>query len=92
MNRNLALVTLVLCSLGAMTLRSYSAPKTLNVDGSVATETVVGTRSGIPPEFGNLVSVDNGYLYFTDEAGTIRRVALGREGTMEGPVLVIPRK
>lgn len=72
-----------------LALQLYSAPKTIQV-GQPATP-APGFEGGIPAEYGDLVAVDGGYLFFVDGDGTIRRVGLTQDGSVIGPVIVVPR-
>jgi hypothetical protein len=90
MNRRLIFIALV-CLLTGFTLRGYSGPKTISINDS-ANPQEAPLAGGIPADYGDLISVDNGFLYFVDGDGTIRRVAINAQGTLEGAVVTIPRK
>ncbi len=69
----------------------YSGPKTIDVGNLKAGGVASKVTSGVPDAFGDLLTVDGGYLYFVDGQGTIRRVSLDQNGDVQVPVLLVPR-
>ncbi|MBI4872970.1 MAG: hypothetical protein HY814_15560 [Candidatus Riflebacteria bacterium] len=90
MSHRILIVAVACTLLGLWSAHVYSGPKTLVVgQGQPAQPNLDG---GIPAEFGDLVAVDAGFLFFLDGDGTLRRVGLDARGTLVGPVVSIPRK
>ncbi len=91
MLRKVLVVVTVACFLSVLAVHVYSGPKTLTV-GQAPAAAGSGLEGGIPIEFGDLIAVDAGFLFFVDGDGTIRRVGLDVAGTLQGPVVTIQRR
>ncbi|MBI3894115.1 MAG: hypothetical protein HY303_21560 [Candidatus Wallbacteria bacterium] len=91
MNRRLSAVLLGAGLAASLAFHAYSGPKTINV-GEKGLPTAPNFEGGIPAEYGDLITVDAGYLYFVDGEGTIRRLGLTADGVVQGPLIAIKRK
>ncbi|MBI2943766.1 MAG: hypothetical protein HYY25_06160 [Candidatus Wallbacteria bacterium] len=91
MNRRLSALALGAGLAASLAFHAYSGPKTLNVGGA-GPLAAPSYESGIPADYGDLLTVDAGYLYFVDGEGTIRRLGLTADGVVQGPLVTVHRR